>query len=452
MRKKQTTRQKAQVTRHKVFNTHFKWVLNVCNLKPASCFLCLVTCFLLVFLFSSCQSEKEKRDVELRATFSPTDKNPLGTYVAHQLLLQKFKNYDVEKSNKPFSEFYKDYTRYDYSRSGNVYCVMAQQFYTNDDDISAINDFVSNGNTLFVAANYFDTAFLNKFHLRIEGDAPIYYQIAYHDDMQQTGVKMVDSTQFNTTLYSYFFFPLNIQLTREEGHSFKTISETGEGKSSGLVFSHGNGRIIVVTNATALTNYFLLTGNNYKYLQNLLAYTPEKGNSLKGDDNKNISTTGITVDSYYNTLGERRDSDGAFSQLLKKPALKWAFWLLLLLAAFWIYNGLIRRQRIIEVIKPNTNSSVEFAETVARLYLLKKDNKNIALKMITYFLDQVRNKYYLNTSHLNKEFAEALSAKTGQTLERSGTLLLTIANINAQNSIGDHALLDLNTQLQRFLK
>jgi hypothetical protein len=265
-------------------------------------------------------------------------------------------------------------------------------------------------------------------------------------------VRLVDSTQFNTTLYSYFFFPLQIKLTREDGYSSKTIAVTDEGTACGQVFTYGNGRIIVVANATALTNYFLLTGNNYKYLQNLLAYTPESENPLKSDDNKKISTAGVTVDTYYNTLVSRRDSDGAFSQLFKMPPLKWAFWLLLLLAVFWIYNGLIRRQRIIEVIKPNTNSSVEFAETVARLYLLKKDNRNIALKMITYFLEQVRNKYYLNTAQLNNEFAEALSAKTGQPIERSETLLLTISNIQAQDSIGDHALLDLNTQIQRFLK
>jgi hypothetical protein len=412
---------------------------------PLSIFLLLV--------FSSCQQkEKDDRKVDMHVTFSPTDKNPLGTYVANQLLKQKFSGYDIEKSNKPFNEFFKDYTRYDLTRNGNVYCVIAQQFYPNDDDVEAISEFVSNGNTIFVAANYFDTAFLNKFHLKIEGDAPIAFQMAYGTDMGQTGVRMSDSTQFNTTLYSYYFFPFNIELTRADSYTSKTISQTADGRSSGLVFNYGNGRVIVAANAAALTNYFLLTGINYKYLQNLLAYTPEKENSLKGDDGKTISTTGITVDTYYNTLGARRNSDGALSQLLKKPALAWAFWLLLLLAAFWIYNGLIRRQRIIEVIKPNTNSSVEFAETVARLYLLKKDNKNIALKMITYFLEQVRNKYYLNTSTLNKEFAEALTAKTGQPIERSETLLLTIANIQSQDSIGDHALLDLNTQLQRFLK
>lgn len=437
----------------------------LCGIKMPALFSCafssqFLRLNLLAFLFScllaffsSCQSkDKNERKIDMTPTFSPTDKNPLGMYVANQLLKQKFKDYDVEKSNKPFSEFYKDYTKYDYNRTGNVYCVMAQQFYTNNDDIDAISDFVSNGNTLFVAANYFDTGFLNKFHLTIRGDVPITFQLAYHMDMQQTGVKMVDSLQFNTTLYSYYFFPLSIELTRDDHFSSKIIAENETGKPSGLVFSHGNGRIIVVTNAAALTNYFLLTGINYKYIQNLLAYTPEKENSLKGDDNKNISTTGITLDTYYNTLDEPTDSDGAFSQLLKKPALKWAFCLLLLLAALWIYNGLIRRQRIIEVIKPNTNSSVEFAETVARLYLLKKDNKNIALKMITYFLEQVRNKYYLNTANLNREFAEALTAKTGQPIERSETLLLTIANINAQDSIGDHALLDLNTQLKRFLK
>ena len=33
--------------------------------------------------------------------------------------------------------------------------------------------------------------------------------------------------------------------------------------------------------------------------------------------------------------------------------------------------------------------------------------------MFTYFLEHVRNNYYLNTQNLNNEFAEALSRKSG---------------------------------------
>jgi hypothetical protein len=63
-----------------------------------------------------------------------------------------------------------------------------------------------------------------------------------------------------------------------------------------------------------------------------------------------------------------------------------------------------RRQRIIKPLQPNINTSVAFTETVGRLYLQKKDNRNIADKMITYFLEHIRNQYFLNTNQLNDEF------------------------------------------------
>src|ERR1700712_4618568 len=97
-----------------------RWLLSIFHFS-----LFIVHCF----VFSSCQNnDKNERKIDMTPTFSPIDKNPLGMYVANQLLKEKFKDYEIQKSNKPFNEFYKDYTRYDYSRNGNVYCVMAQQF------------------------------------------------------------------------------------------------------------------------------------------------------------------------------------------------------------------------------------------------------------------------------------------------------------------------------------
>lgn len=430
------------------FNIKEKNSFFIQPIRVISFFICICTMF---FALPCCKTKNDKQKVNMTPSFSPTDKNPLGLYVANQLVRQKFTDYDLYKNDQSFKAFYSTYTQYDVNRNGRIFCVMAQQFYPNEEDLAAITDFVSNGNTLFVAANYFDTTFLNRFHLKIKDQSQLPFQLAYQDNMQQTGLRMADSTQFERTLYHYYFFPLDMEISRDENYTSQPIAETQNGKTCGLVFKYGSGRVIIATNATALTNYFLLTKSNYKYLDNLLSYMPTSANSLWEDDKKKIPTTGITVDNYYNNVDEG-GSGNPFMHLLKKPALAWAFWLLLLLAVFWVYNGMIRRQRIIEVIKPNTNSSVEFAETVARLYLLKRDNKNIALKMITYFLEQVRTKYYLNTSQLNMEFAKALTAKTGLSIEHSETLLQTIYHIQNQPAVSDYSLLDLNTQIQKFLK
>jgi hypothetical protein len=166
--------------------------------------------------------------------------------------------------------------------------------------------------------------------------------------------------------------------------------------------------------------------------------------------------TSITWDTYYNKLERQKESNknefSAFGELMKQPPMKWAFWLTLLLAATWIINGAIRRQRVIEVRKPSSNTSVEFAQTIGRLYLLKQDNKNIAAKMITYFLEYLRSRYYISTGVLNNEFAQLLAAKSGQPQSKAEELLRTFERINVRDNISDVELLELNTMLRQFTK
>ena len=103
-------------------------------------------------------------------------------------------------------------------------------------------------------------------------------------------------------------------------------------------------------------------------------------------------------------------------------------------------------------IKSNENSSVAFTETVARLYLQKHDNKNIADKMITYFYEFIRSNYFLNVNAGNKEFITALSKKSGVTEENTIALFNMIGQVNQNSTIDDYQLLSLNRQIQQFYK
>lgn len=398
--------------------------------------------FAFVLLAAGCQPDPEQSKMpELRPTFLHTDKKPLGMYVAYHGLQSAFTSHNIEQNNKPFEDFLKSYTTYDYTRKGNLFCVFSKQFYPNEQDVEAMTDFVSNGNTLLIVTNRFNGQFLNKFHLEANQTYPLQMAIMYKDDMAETGLAMKDSSRFGKQRYSYFFYPLTGQINREESYPALQVVKGDDTMTGAVVFKYGSGRIIAVSNATAFTNYFLLTRNNYQYLEQLLSYVPE-------------DITGITWDTYYNKLEREKDDNSfsAFQELMKQPPMRWAFWLTLLLAATWIINGIIRRQRVIEVIKPNSNTSVEFAETIGRLYLLKKDNKNIAAKMITYFLEYVRSRYYISTGTLNNEFAQLLTAKSGQPASQTELLLKTIDKINVRDNISDIELLELNTILRQFVK
>ncbi|HKC34585.1 MAG TPA: hypothetical protein VKB95_00930, partial [Chitinophagaceae bacterium] len=189
----------------------------------------------------------------------------------------------------------------------------------------------------------------------------------------------------------------------------------------------------------AFSNYFLLTGNNKEYLEKTFSYfKPETGS--------------VYWDNFYRL---RRGSDEGFSIVgffKKHPPLYYAFLIVIGSLLLFIAFGGKRRQRLVPERVLNTNTTISYTETIGRLYLQKKDNRNIALKMFTYFLEQVRNNYYLNTQNLNNEFAEALSRKSGVPEARVKHLLQLMNDTDQANNISDIRLLELHNLTQEYFK
>ena len=159
-------------------------------------------------------------------------------------------------------------------------------------------------------------------------------------------------------------------------------------------------------------------------------------------------------DDYYNKKNyppNGKEGKSGLSILLQYPAMA-AFWLLLLLLIVYILFGGKRRQRIVQTIAPNTNTTVAFTETIGQLYLQKKDNRNIADKMITYFQEFIRKQYFLNTSQVNNDFVSTLSRKGNVSKAGTETLFNLITEIQQQEQISDAQLLLLNQQIENFYK
>ena len=73
-------------------------------------------------------------------------------------------------------------------------------------------------------------------------------------------------------------------------------------------------------------------------------------------------------------------------------------------------------------------------------------------KVVTYFLEHIRNHYFLNTSHFNEAFISTLSRKTNNTKEGTSLLFQSIAAIQQSTELTDEELLLLNQQIENFYK
>jgi hypothetical protein len=132
--------------------------------------------------------------------------------------------------------------------------------------------------------------------------------------------------------------------------------------------------------------------------------------------------------------------------------LRWAFYIALAGILFFVAFNIKRRQRRIEVINPNKNTTVEFTETIGRLYLQRKDNRNIAEKMVTYFYEFLRKKYFITTSAIDTGFINSLSGKSGVDKKETQELFELINKIQKEEDVSDEDVLELNLKIENFKK
>ena len=121
------------------------------------------------------------------------------------------------------------------------------------------------------------------------------------------------------------------------------------------------------------------------------------------------------------------------------------------LLIFVIFKGK-RTQRIIPVIKPLENSTVEFTKTIGDLYFQTGSYSNIIDKKIKYFLEYIRTKFYLNTQELNEQFITKLSQKSSNSKEDIKKLVDLIVYLKSKNSHTEDELKLLNQSIESFKK
>ncbi len=372
------------------------------------------------------------RKPSLTPKYSSRDKEPMGSYVAYHYLNSLFDNGVKNVVDRPFSRL-----RYeiDYDNK-SLYIILAKGVFMNKLDVESIMNYVSNGNTAFIIAEYIDQHLLDTLGVKISFDFTSFFlRDEYEMEKSDTWLSIVNDEE----KYGFYFVPFNNNVIDYDASATQVLGYNEDNEPNFIAVDHGQGKFVFHTAPAAFSNYFLLTKNNKEYLEKVFSYFDP-------------GTSSVYWDNYYRAKRSTEDNFSIVGFFKKHPPLWYAFLLVMGGLLLFIAFGGKRRQRFVPEKTPNTNSTVSYTETIGRLYLQKKDNRNIALKMFTYFLEHVRNHYYLNTQNLNDEFAEALSRKSGVPEARVKRLLLLMDDTDRSNNISDLRLLDLHNYLQEYFK
>ena len=109
-----------------------------------------------------------------------------------------------------------------------------------------------------------------------------------------------------------------------------------------------------------------------------------------------------------------------------------------------------RRQRIIPVILPYENSTLNYVGTVARLYFKRGDHASLAKKKVLYFKEKIKLRYQIQIETGDKKSAELLSARSGVNLSLVEELYRMLMVAQTSSVYSEKELKSLNHTIELF--
>lgn len=354
--------------------------------------------------------------IDWTETFSVNDKIPFGTYIASKSLPYLFPDGEIEISRQPLPERLKALD----TLRPSAYIFVSYEFRTDPVEMAYLLDFVEKGNYVFMAALQMPDTLLSLFHLE-----------------QKSGFEeQTHQLKVDTTLSPYLF--------RKSFFAYFDLREGFEGKIWGTVtekeypdfvqVNYGRGKVFLNLNPHAFTNYHILEVGEGAYYYKALSCLP--------------ADVDVIWDEYK--ISGPEGGESPFRVILRYPALKGAWYLLLGSGILYLLFRLKREQRAMPIVSPPENKSLEFISAISSLYYRQRDHYRIALKRIEFFLDRIAVKYKLNTEKLDERLVEGLARQSGIEEEKVKKLIRLISLIRETKQVSEMRLKELTKLLELF--
>ncbi len=363
--------------------------------------------------------------IDWTPTLSYLDKIPFGTYVVYNQLKELF-------SEKPEVLRIPVYDQVNNREdSGEAYILIAGEINTTGTDDDELLRYISLGNTVFMAAENFSKNLRDTLGFEIES--------TFYPDIEADSVSLYLVNPAFGKKISY-----RMQKHTIDGYfkKFDTARTTILGmnnmeKVNFIRFDIGKGHLLLHAAPMAFTNYFTLTDNNSRYVEQALSYLPQKA-------------TAVYWDEYYK-IG-RGGPSTPLRVILSKPPLKAAYFLALASIILFLVFQSKRKQRVIPILEKPRNATIDFVETVSRVYYNQQNHRNIALKKVTYLLDQIRTSYGLQTQLLDEVFEKRLSHKSGVPINVIKDLVSMIHRVRSNETVLAPELMHFSRLIDEFNK
>lgn len=403
----------------------------------------------LIFLFGTKRDNAYVTD-NWYETYAPTDKGPYGTYVMKELL-------DTVGFFGEFIELDRDVDKVleDDPDLNDIYFFIGKKNYLQDESVDTLFNFVSRGNTAFIATQ--DLPFYLREYLFLEP-----YEV-FETEFDSTQTFNFEHPNLNETypfdrIYNnkkekyqwHYFEDNNFDLYRDD-KAF-VLGRNSKNKINFVKITYGKGQIFLHSNPYVFTNVCMLKTNGFKYAETMLGHiSPGRVQWDKYNlySNKKQSNNNGGGDNDGNQSDDRRS---ILEFIFKNKALTWAFAILMTAMLLYVIFKGKRMQKIVLPVEAKDNTSLRYIETVSSLYLQeRKHGKLIRLKEKT-FMNFIADHYYMTTPKVDKKFISQLAEKSQVSEEKISEIFQIFNRTREYDTALDEVLIELHRKIEYFYK
>ncbi len=358
-------------------------------------------------------------------TYSHQDKNPYGAYALNALLGSIFPAGKVNHSYKTIYEIN------DSLKAGSNILIISSNFSAGKEDTDVLLRHVGSGASVLIAAQYFwghfaDTLSVETYDYFFKGGD--IFTKADSATLKFSNPHLDTAREFyyrRDNIHNYF--------SRFDTTRTTVVAKNDRDMPVAIRVKWGKGSFILASTPMIFTNIHLLSRNNHELAAGLLSHMPDAA---------------VEWTEFYHV--GRMEIGTPLRFILSTEPLRWAYYILIVSILLFMLFELKRKQRIIPVIAPLENTTLEFVTTIGNLFYQQSEHKNIAEKKIQFLLEHIRTTYWLNTGKLDEEFVQTLSRKSGRPADVIADLVRWVVAIQAKEKITADELFALNEKMEQF--
>lgn len=403
----------------------------------------------LAFLFW----RQSKRSYSWREHYHRESKDPYGTSVAYQLL----RSSNPSKKTYVLNDSLSGLLPADEALNAN-YVFVGRTMFIDQENLDALLEFVAAGNNAFLSARNLPYYLMGAINPEVCGSS--YYHswegFSYTQDtaaglnLVHPALQLPMPVKFHRRYYknvaqeAWAFFHYYHFCEHEE--SMIPLGLMNNDMVNFARVPYEDGFFYLHSTPIAFSNYHLLRPEALAYADAVFSHLGD-GPLYWDEYSKNPMNNAMKMPQSKSLTG-----NSPLQYILSQAPLAWAWYLLLLMGLAYLLIGSRRRQRIVPILEPNTNTSLEFVSTIGRLYFLQNDHRRLTLQKMRLFQQFLRERYGLQSPEADAAFLEKLAAKSEVNRELIDKIFLIHTNILSSNLVTEKTMVQFHGLIEEFYR